>query len=137
MSHKVANFPGITVDVGVGAMQALPDRQLVDFPGTYSLQAISAEEQVAVEQFERALDDPDVEQVLCVIDATRLEKSLYFTLQVIRDCQRSGKRVTVLANMIDVLDRTTCRSIRRVFRRAGGARCWPYPRAPAKVLRLW
>ena len=105
MSHKVANFPGITVDVGTGAMQALPDRQLVDFPGTYSLQAISAEEQVAVEQFERALDDPDVEQVLCVIDATRLEKSLYFTLQVIRDCQRSGKRVMVLANMIDVLDR--------------------------------
>ena len=105
MSHKVANFPGITVDVGVGAMQALPDRQLVDFPGTYSLQAISAEEQVAVEEFERALDDPDVEQVLCVIDATLLEKSLYFTLQVIRDCQRSGKRVMVLANMIDVLDR--------------------------------
>ncbi len=34
MSHKVANFPGITVDVGMGAMQALPDRQLVDFPGT-------------------------------------------------------------------------------------------------------
>ena len=105
MSHKVANFPGITVDVGMGAMQALPDRQLVDFPGTYSLQAISAEEQVAVVQFERALEDPDVEQVLCVIDATRLEKSLYFTLQVIRDCQRSGKPVMVLANMIDVLDR--------------------------------
>ena len=105
LSHKVANFPGITVDVGMGTMQALPDRQLVDFPGTYSLQAISVEEQVAVDQFERALDDPGVEQVLCLIDATRLEKSLYFTLQVIRDCQRHGKRITVLANMIDVLDR--------------------------------
>ena len=105
LSHKVANFPGITVDVGMGAIQALPDRQLVDFPGTYSLQAISAEEKVAVEHFERALDDPGVEQVLCLIDATRLEKSLYFTLQVIRDCQRHGKRITVLANMIDVLDR--------------------------------
>jgi ferrous iron transport protein B len=105
LSQKVANFPGITVDVGMGAIQALPDRQLVDFPGTYSLQAISAEERVAVEQFEQALTDPGVEQVLCLIDATRLEKSLYFTLQVIRDCQSNGKRVTVLANMIDVLDR--------------------------------
>lgn len=104
LSQKVANFPGITVDVGVGKLQALPDKQLVDFPGTYSLQAISAEEQVAVEYFENALADPEVEQVLCVIDATRLEKSLLFTLQVIRDCERNFKKVTVLANMIDVLD---------------------------------
>lgn len=82
----------------------MPDVELVDFPGTYSLQAISAEEQVAVEHFERALDDAEVSHVLCVIDATRLEKSLYFTLQVIRDCERHGKPVTVLANMVDVLD---------------------------------
>jgi ferrous iron transport protein B len=104
LHHKVANFPGITVDVGVGKMRALPGVDLVDFPGTYSLQAISAEEKVAVEHFHRALQDPDVEQVLCLIDATRLEKSLYFTLQVIRDCERNGKPVTVLANLIDVLD---------------------------------
>jgi ferrous iron transport protein B len=104
LHHKVANFPGITVDISVGRLQALPELELVDFPGTYSLQAISADERVAVEYFERALLDPDVSQVLCIIDATRLEKSLYFTLQVIRDCWRHGKRVTVLANMIDVLD---------------------------------
>lgn len=104
LHHKVANFPGITVDISVGHLQALPEVELVDFPGTYSLQAISADEKVAVEHFERALVDPEVSQVLCVIDATRLEKSLYFTLQVIRDCERHDKRVTVLANMIDVLD---------------------------------
>lgn len=104
LSQKVANFPGITVDVGTGKLQALPHKQLVDFPGTYSLQAISAEEKVAVDYFERALADPEVEQVLCVIDSTRLEKSLLFTLQVIRDCERNRKKVTVLANMIDVLD---------------------------------
>ncbi|MEH6635429.1 MAG: ferrous iron transporter B [Halioglobus sp.] len=104
LQQKVANFPGITVDVGSGRMQALHDTVLVDFPGTYSLQAISAEEQVAVDYFEHALDDVDVSHVLCVIDATRLEKSLYFTLQVIRDCERHGKSVTVLANMMDVLE---------------------------------
>jgi ferrous iron transport protein B len=104
LHHKVANFPGITVDVSVGRLQALPEMELVDFPGTYSLQAISADETVAVEYFERSLIDPDVSHVLCVIDATRLEKSLYFSLQVIRECERHGKPVTVLANMIDVLD---------------------------------
>ena len=104
LHHKVANFPGITVDVGTGKMRSMADTVLVDFPGTYSLQAISAEEKVAVEHFHRALQDPEVEQVLCLIDATRLEKSLYFTLQVIRDCERHGKPVTVLANLIDILE---------------------------------
>ena len=104
LHHKVANFPGITVDISVGNLLTMSDTELVDFPGTYSLQAISADERVAVDYFERALDDPDVSQVLCVIDATRLEKSLYFTLQVIRECARHNKPVTVLANMIDVLD---------------------------------
>jgi ferrous iron transport protein B len=104
LNHKVANFPGITVDVSVGNLQALPNTQLVDFPGTYSLQAISEDERVAVEHFERALQDPDVSHVLCVIDATRLEKSLYFTLQVIRESLKHDKPVSVLANMIDVLD---------------------------------
>jgi ferrous iron transport protein B len=104
LHHKVANFPGITVDVSWGRVHAVPGMELIDFPGTYSLQAISADEKVAVEYFERSLVDPDVSQVLCVVDATRLEKSLYFTLQVIRECARHGKQVTVLANMIDVLD---------------------------------
>jgi ferrous iron transport protein B len=104
LHHKVANFPGITVDVSLGRLQGLPGMELIDFPGTYSLQAISADERVAVEYFERSLDDADVSHVLCVVDATRLEKSLYFTLQVIRESARHGKKVTVLANMMDVLD---------------------------------
>ncbi len=105
LSHKVANFPGITVDVGRGAIQGVPDTELVDFPGTYSLAPISAEETLAVEYFRDALTDDEVSRVLCVVDATRLEKSLYFTLQVIRECERYSKPVTVLANMVDVLDK--------------------------------
>lgn len=103
LHQKVGNFPGITVDVSSGQLQALPGHTLVDFPGTYSLQPISGEERIAVEYFKQALDDPQVSQVLCLIDATRLEKSLYFTLQVIRECERHHKQVTVLANMMDVL----------------------------------
>ena len=104
LHHKVANFPGITVDVSTGRLPDLPGFELIDFPGTYSLQAISEDERVAVDYFERSLDDADVSHVLCVVDATRLEKSLYFTLQVIRESARHGKPVTVLANMMDVLE---------------------------------
>ncbi len=103
LQQKVGNFPGITVDISSGSLQAMRDHTLVDFPGTYSLQPISGEERIAVDYFKQALDDPDVSQVLCLIDATRLEKSLYFTLQVIRECERHNKQVTVLANMMDVL----------------------------------
>jgi ferrous iron transport protein B len=44
--------------------------------------------------------------VLCVIDVTRLEKSLYFALQVIREVAGPASPCVILANMIDVL-RTT------------------------------
>ena len=103
LNQHVANFSGVTVDVSSGWLVTMPDIELVDFPGTYSLRPISAEESVAVEHFLRALIDSNVRHVLCVIDATRLEKSLYFTLQVIRECQRHGKAVIILANMADII----------------------------------
>lgn len=104
LQQKVANFPGITVEIASGRLVGLSDTELVDYPGTYSMQPISGEERVAVEQFTKALDDPSVSQVICVIDVTRLEKSLYFTLQVIRECARHDKPVVIAANMVDVLD---------------------------------
>ena len=105
LNHRVANYPGITVDLSIGQLAKLPDRELVDFPGTYSLRPISEEERIAVAHFADALGDPEVEHVLCVVDATRLEKSLFFCLQVVRECRRSDKRITVLANMGDILAR--------------------------------
>ncbi len=109
LHQRVANYPGITVDVSAGPLAAMPDVELVDFPGTYSLRPISSEEAVAVEYFQRSLADPQVRHVLCVVDATRLEKSLYFTLQVIRESQRHNKTVTVLANMTDIITRNDLR----------------------------
>ena len=105
LNHRVANYPGITVDLSIGRLAKLPDHELIDFPGTYSLRPISEEERVAVGHFATALDDPEVMHVLCVVDATRLEKSLFFCLQVVRECRGRGKAVSVLANMGDILAR--------------------------------
>src|SRR6056300_937474 len=99
LNHRVANYPGITVDLSAGRFSQLPDYDLIDFPGTYSLRPISEEERVAVAHFADSLIDPEVAHVLCVVDATRLEKSLFFCLQVINACRRVGRPVTVLANM--------------------------------------
>jgi len=104
LKQKVANFPGITIELAHGPMPAIPGVTLTDYPGSYSLRALSADETVAVEQFHAGLDSPDVSHVVCVIDVTRMEKSLYLTLQVIRHARRKGKHVIVVANMMDVLD---------------------------------
>ena len=105
LNQRVANYPGITVDLSIGRLAKLPELDLVDFPGTYSLRPISEEEHVAVGHFNASLSDPDVQHVLCVVDATRLEKSLFFCLQVVRACQHQCRPVTVVANMGDILRR--------------------------------
>ena len=51
LNHRVANYPGITVDLSVGKLAGLPDCDLVDFLGTYSLRPISEKERVAVAHF--------------------------------------------------------------------------------------
>lgn len=105
LHHKVGNFPGITVDVSSGKLSGAPDISLVDFPGTYSLQSISGEEQVAIDHFYKALSNPDVAGVACVLDVTRLEKSLFLAQQMVRECARHNKPLIVLANMYDVLQK--------------------------------
>lgn len=105
LNQRVANYPGITVDLSIGRLAKLPEFDLVDFPGTYSLRPISEEERVAVGHFDASLADPDVQHLLCIVDATRLEKSLFFCLQVVDACQRQGRPVTVVANMGDILKR--------------------------------
>jgi ferrous iron transport protein B len=67
------------------------------------LEPISGEEAIAVSFLNEALADNKVSHVLCVADATRLEKCMHFILQVIRECQHHQKPVTVLANMSDVI----------------------------------
>jgi len=104
LQHRVANFPGITVEIARGDFSGHAGVSLYDYPGTYSLEAISGEEQVAVDQFRKALLDPGVGLVLCLVDVTRLEKSLYFALQVVREARRAGKPVIILANLMDVLE---------------------------------
>jgi ferrous iron transport protein B len=85
LQQRVANFPGITVEIAQGDLVRHSGVEIYDYPGTYSLEAISGEERVAIEKFTDALEDPRLGIVMCVIDVTRLEKSLYFAQQVIRE----------------------------------------------------
>ena len=103
LNQKVANFPGITVGTHSGHSRSNPDLELVDFPGVYSMHAISGEESIALNALSRALEAGDVSSVVCVVDSTRLEKGLLFALQLIDFCAGYGKPVVIAANMQDVL----------------------------------
>lgn len=104
LNQKVANFPGITVNISTGKSLAHPSNEFLDFPGAYSLQTISGEEKIAVDAFYAALKDPEINTVVCVVDVTRLEKGLIFALQVINACAEYHKPLIIAANMIDVLE---------------------------------
>ena len=104
LNQKVANFPGITVDISSGNSLTNPNLQFVDYPGVYSLHSISEEERISIKAFKKALDDTDLKFVICILDATRLEKGLNFALQVIRECQLRNKSILIAANMIDVIN---------------------------------
>ena len=103
LSHKVANYPGITVDVGTGALKADASITVWDFPGTYSLSAVSGEEQVAIDALQTALHSTEPAVVAMVWDATRLEKGATYCLQVARECAQAEKPFIVLLNMMDVI----------------------------------
>src|SRR3989338_3025407 len=78
LSQKVANFPGVTVEVHSGASRKNSDIEYIDFPGAYSVNTLTKDEQVAVQAMEDALDKKNVRVVMCVLDATRLERSLLY-----------------------------------------------------------
>ena len=98
---KVGNYPGITVEREVGQLQLgeLGVVELMDVPGTYSLSARSAEEQLAIQAVAgiHPLERPDA--VLLVIDATQLTRNLYLALQVLE----LELPVVIAANMADSL----------------------------------
>lgn len=98
LQQKVANYPGVTVEVKSGKWNSF---ELVDFPGSYSFTPLTQDEVVAVDAFQKFLNDPETKCVICVLDAVQLERSLSVAIQV-RDISRErGKPVVFLLNMYD------------------------------------
>ena len=94
LRQHTGNWPGKTVVRAEGAFAHEGSRvKVVDLPGTYSLQAGSADEEVARDFI--LFGRPDVTVV--VVDATRLERNLNLVLQILEITDR----VVVYVNLID------------------------------------
>ena len=102
LRQKVANYPGVTVDVKRGQFEQY---ELLDLPGTYSLNSLTQDEVIATQTITNAIDDSHTRLVVCVLDATRLERSLVLALQVQSLAQKANKAVLFALNMIDEVQR--------------------------------
>ncbi|RKX27123.1 MAG: ferrous iron transport protein B [Candidatus Zixiibacteriota bacterium] len=106
LNQRVGNYPGVTVEKVSGTFSVDSTNKhsftLVDIPGTYSLSAFSPDEDIAVSALIGSLKDaksPD--GIICVLDATNLERSFAFLLQVIE----IGRPIVVAVNMVDLVER--------------------------------
>lgn len=102
MRQKVANFPGVTVELKSGKFAQY---QLIDFPGTYSLKSLSRDEELAIDKLHEAMHSEDTALIICNLDATRLERSLVFGLQVRDLALQHNKGLIFALNMIDEVQR--------------------------------
>lgn len=101
--QQTGNFPGVTVEKRMGLLK-IGDRlfELTDLPGTYSLAPHSPDEMLTVNVL---LGNPPAERapdlILCVVDASNLERNLFLVSQVL-DLHRP---TVVAVNMTDVAQR--------------------------------
>ncbi|RYD98721.1 MAG: ferrous iron transporter B, partial [Sphingomonadales bacterium] len=102
--QKVGNYPGVTVERHSGRMALNDGRpvELVDLPGTYSLDPSSPDEQVTRDVVLGRQEGERLPEALIVVaDATNLENHLRFVLQL----RELGRPMVLALNMIDMATR--------------------------------
>lgn len=84
LNQRVGNYPGVTVEKKTGICRyGERELHLVDLPGTYSLSPKSPDEAVALRVLlGRQPDVPEPQVVVCVTDASNLERNLFLVSQV-------------------------------------------------------
>lgn len=93
-NQHTGNWTGKTVDLAEGCYYyKYNDYKLYDLPGTYSLVISSKEEEVARDFIESL----DYECIVCVVDATNLERNLNLVLQI----SEITDKIVVLLNLCD------------------------------------
>ncbi|MDE3056556.1 MAG: ferrous iron transport protein B [Bacteroidota bacterium] len=105
LRQKVANYPGVTVEKKEGKVifGDGSSATLLDLPGTYSLTAHSPDEKIATDVlFGKATHTPRPDFVVCVVDASNLERNLYLVSQIIDH----RTPLIIALNMIDVAEKS-------------------------------
>ena len=99
---KVGNYAGVTVERKEGRLLGAPAQlnvRMLDLPGTYSLSPQSLDEQISRDVLLHRLPElPAPSLIVVVVDASNLQRNLYYATQVIE----LGHPTLLALNMIDV-----------------------------------
>lgn len=120
MAAHIGNYPGVTVEKKIGRFRDEAGIvQLVDLPGTYSLAPRSLDEMVSVDVLlGRQREVAAIDAVLCIVDASNLDRHLYLVSQVLD----LGLPVVLVLNFWDVAkQRGTRINVEELSRRLGVA----------------
>lgn len=103
LNQQVGNYAGVTVEKVSGRFDSplSPSERftLIDIPGSYSLSAYTPDEYIAASAlFGELQGESRPDAIICVMDATQLERGLYLLLQILQ----IGKPVVVALNMMDL-----------------------------------
>jgi len=101
LKQKVGNYPGVTVEKKVGTAYSQHGQPItiIDLPGAYSLAARSPDEAVTRDVLlGRRADTVAPDRILCIVDATNLERNLYLVHQILD----LGRPVILVLNMMDL-----------------------------------
>ncbi|WP_010135856.1 ferrous iron transport protein B [Ochrovirga pacifica] len=84
LNQKVGNYPGITVDkkIGFSKIDQKIDAEIIDLPGTYSLNPSSIDEDVAVSVLTQKENPNYPDVVVVVVDIENLKRNLYIYTQI-------------------------------------------------------
>src|SRR5881394_2895028 len=101
---KVGNYAGVTVERKEGRLLGCPadlNVRMLDLPGTYSLSPQSLDEQISRDVLLNRLSElPAPSLVIVVVDASNLQRNLYYATQVIE----LGQPTLLALNMMDVAE---------------------------------
>ncbi|HQV32966.1 MAG TPA: ferrous iron transport protein B, partial [Calditrichia bacterium] len=104
LRHKVANYPGVTVEKKTGTF-ALGDgrkAEITDLPGLYSLNPKSSDEKIAVDALHGRLPSVEpLQAVVVVVDAGNLARNLFLVSQVLE----LNLPVVLALNMMDEIEK--------------------------------
>ena len=101
---KVGNYAGVTVERKEGRLLGAPtdmNIRVLDLPGTYSLSPNSLDEQISRDVLLNRLPElPPPDLIVVVVDASNLQRNLYYATQVIE----LGHPTIIALNMVDVAE---------------------------------
>jgi len=97
--QHVGNWPGVTVERKIGHYTVEGNRiELIDLPGTYSLDICSEEVSVDEQIARDFIAEHSADLIINIVDASNLERNLYLTAQLIE----MQVPMLVAVNMMDV-----------------------------------